>query len=101
MSPFDSSPSMDDELDNIVVLTDEDGNDVEFEFLDVVALEGREYVVLLPVEAMDAGMVVIFRIEGDGGEEEAYVALEDEDEANRVFRAFQEKNKDVFNFTDQ
>ena len=77
-----------DELENIVVLTDEEGNDVEFEFLDVVQLEDKEY-----------GEVVIFRIEGEG-EEESYIGLEDENEAEAVFKAFKEKAKDDFNFAD-
>lgn len=88
-----------DELDNIVVLTDEDGNDVEFEFLDVVQVDSKEYVILLPVEEMEKGEVVIFRIEGDG-EEESYIGLEDEAEAEKVFAAFKEKAKDDFNFAD-
>lgn len=88
-----------DELDNIVVLTDEDGNDVEFEFLDVVQVDDKEYVVLLPVEEIEKGEVVIFRIEGDG-EEESYIGLDDEVEAEKVFQAFKEKAKDDFNFAD-
>lgn len=88
-----------DELDNIVVLTDEDGNDVEFEFLDVVSVDENEYVILLPVEEMEKGEVVIFRIDGEG-EEESYIGLEDEAEAEKVFKAFKEKAKDDFNFAD-
>lgn len=88
-----------DELDNIVVLTDEDGNDVEFEFLDVVQVDDKEYVILLPVEEMEKGEVVIFRIEGEG-ESESYIGLEDETEAEKVFKAFKEKAKDDFNFAD-
>ena len=37
------------ELDNIVILNDEDGNEVKFEFLDLIELDDEEYVVLLPV----------------------------------------------------
>ncbi len=88
-----------DELDNKIILNDEDGNEVEFEFLDVVELDGTEYVVLLPVEEAEKGEVVIFRIEGEG-EDESYVSLEDEDEAERVFQAFKEKTKDEFDFAD-
>ncbi len=88
-----------DELDNIVVLTDEDGNDVEFEFLDIVQVDDKEYVILLPVEEMEKGEVVIFRIEGEG-EEESYIGLDDEAEAEKVFQAFKEKAKDDFNFAD-
>lgn len=36
------------ENDNIIVLND-DGNEVEFEFLDLIPYRGKEYVVLLPV----------------------------------------------------
>ena len=39
----------DEELDNIIVLNDENGNEVKFEFLDLVELDDEEYVVLLPV----------------------------------------------------
>ena len=37
------------ELDNIVILNDEEGKEVKFEFLDLVELDDEEYVVLLPV----------------------------------------------------
>ena len=37
-------------LDNIIVLNDENGEEVQFEFLDFIELDGEEYVVLLPVE---------------------------------------------------
>ena len=33
------------EVDNIIVLNDEDGNEVRFEFLDLVELDDEEYVV--------------------------------------------------------
>ena len=49
-----------DELDNKIILNDEDGNEIEFEFLDVVEVDDKEYVVLLPVEEAEKGEVVIF-----------------------------------------
>ena len=59
-----SEDTNNEELDNIVVLNDEEGNEVEFEFLDLIEYEGEEYVVLLPVEeADDAGEVVILKVE--------------------------------------
>ena len=54
------------ELDNIVVLNDEQGNEVKFEFLDLVELDEEEYVVLLPVTEEgeeDEGEVVILKVE--------------------------------------
>lgn len=36
--------------DNIITLNDENGNEVEFEFLDLIPYRQNEYVVLLPIE---------------------------------------------------
>ena len=88
-----------DELDNKIILNDEEGNEIEFEFLDVVEVDEKEYVVLLPVEEADKGEVVIFRIEGSE-EDESYVSLDNEEEAEKVFQIFKEKTKDEFDFAD-
>lgn len=91
------------ELDNIVVLNDEDGNEVEFEFLDLIEYEGEEYVVLLPndEEEDDAGEVLILKLEDtDSEDEESYVSVEDEEVLNKVFEIFKEKFKDEFNFVE-
>ena len=90
------------ELDNIIVLNDEEGNEAEFEFLDLIEFEGEEYVVLLPVEeADDAGEVVILKLEDTESEdEESYVSVDDEEVLNKVFEIFKEKFKDDFNFVD-
>lgn len=92
------------ELDNIVVLNDEDGNEVEFEFLDLIEYEGEEYVVLLPndEEEEDAGEVLILKLEDtDSEDEESYVSVEDEEVLNKVFEIFKEKFKDEFNFVEE
>ncbi len=92
------------EIDNIVVLNDEDGNEVEFEFLDLIQYDGEDYVVLLPTEdeGEDAGEVVILKLEDtEDDEEESYVSVEDEEILNKVFEMFKEKFKDEFNFIDE
>ena len=94
------------ELDNIVILNDEDGNDVKFEFLDLVELDDEEYVVLLPVTEEgeeDEGEVVILKVEDNDdeeSEEESYVSVDDEETLNKVFEIFKEKFKDDFDFVD-
>ena len=97
-----SEDTNNEELDNIIVLNDEEGNEVEFEFLDLIEYEGEEYVVLLPVEETeDAGEVVILKLEDTESEdEESYVSVDDEDILNKVFEIFKEKFKDDFNFVD-
>ena len=94
------------ELDNIIILNDENGNEVKFEFLDLVELEEEEYVVLLPVSEEgeeDEGEVVILKLEDtdEDAEEESYVGVEDEEILNKVFAIFKEKYKDEFNFVDE
>jgi len=97
-----SEDTNNEELDNIIVLNDEDGNEVEFEFLDLIEYEGEEYVVLLPVEeSEEAGEVVILKLEDtESEEEESYVSVDDEETLNKVFEIFKEKFKDDFNFVD-
>ena len=88
------------ELDNIVILNDEAGNEVKFEFLDLIELDEEEYVVLLPV---DDGEVVILKVEDndeDELDEESYVSIDDEETLNKVFEIFKEKFKNDFDFVD-
>lgn len=89
-------------IDNIIILNDEKGNEVEFEFLDLIEYEGDEYVVLLPVEETDeAEEVVILKLEvSDNEDEESYVSVDDEDTLMAVFNIFKEKFKEAFNFID-
>lgn len=94
------------ELDNIVILNDEEGNEVKFEFLDLVELDDEEYVVLLPITEEgeeEEGEVVILKVEDTDDEEadeESYVSIEDEEVLNKVFEIFKEKFKDDFDFVD-
>ena len=94
------------DLDNIIILNDEEGNEVKFEFLDLIELDNEEYVVLLPVTEEgeeEEGEVVILKVEDSDDEdsdEESYVSIEDEDILNRVFEIFKEKFKDDFDFVD-
>ncbi len=93
------------ELDNIVQLYDEEGNEVNFEFLDLVELDDEQYVVLLPITEEgeeEEGEVVILKLEDseEDEEKESYVSIEDEEILNKVFEIFKEKFKDDFDFVD-
>lgn len=94
------------ELDNIIVLNNENGEEVKFEFLDLVDLDDEQYVVLLPMteeNEEDEGEVVILKLEDtdDDSEEESYVSVDDEEVLMKVFNIFKEKFKDEFNFVDE
>lgn len=92
--------------ENIVILNDENGNEVKFEFLDLVELDDEEYVVLLPVtddDEEDEGEVVILKVDDtddEDSEEESYVSVDDEETLNKVFEIFKNKFKDDFDFVD-
>ena len=91
---------MTNDFDNIIVLNDENGEEAQFEFLDLIAYEDEEYVVLLPVEESDeAREVVVLKLEEiDSDAEESYVSVDDEDTLMAVFNIFKNKFKDDFNF---
>lgn len=94
------------ELDNVIILNDENGNEVKFEFLDLIEYESEDYVVLLPVledGEEDDGEVVILKVDDSDADsdEESYVSVDDEEVLNKVFEIFKEKFKDEFNFTDE
>jgi len=91
------------ELDNIIVLNDENGNEIEFEFADLIEYQDKEYVILLPVgDDEDDCEVVILQVEpGDeDSDEDAYVSVEDDAVLTAVFEIFKEKFKDEFDFAE-
>ena len=84
---------------SILTLTDENGQDVDFEYLDCIEYEGKEYLVLIPAEEED-GHIVILEIEPIDEETENYLSVEDETILNTVYEMFKEKYQDVLTFED-
>ncbi len=84
---------------SILTLTDENGNDVDFEYLDCLDYQGKEYLVLMPFDEPSTE-IVIMEIEPVDEENENYLAVEDEKTLNAVYEIFKEKYKDVLTFED-
>ena len=86
-------------VESVLVLTDEDGAEVEFEFADLLEYEGVEYVFLLPLDEEDTN-VVILQVEPDPDdpETENYLAIDDEALLETLFALFKERNKDDYIF---
>lgn len=81
------------ESENIVVLSDEDGNDLKFEHLMTLEYNKKDYIVLAPAEPMEdigADEAVILRIEQDEDGNDVYESLTDENELERVFEKYLE-----------
>ena len=85
------------EESSILMLTDENGNDVEFEYLDCIEYEGTEYLVLTPADD-EEGEIVILAVEPVDEETENYIGVENEAVLNAVFAIFREKYKDILIF---
>ena len=81
----------------IVLLQDNEGNEVEFELLDVVEYEGEEYIILIENDE-EAQDVTILKIESIDDETEEYFGIDDEEILTNVFELFKEKYKDEFDF---
>ncbi|MBK9095298.1 MAG: DUF1292 domain-containing protein [Anaerolineae bacterium] len=92
----------------IIVLSDEDGNEQEFVLVEVITVAGSDYAVLTPLDDDEADdeeeeddedkdededsetPLMILRIEKEG-DEEVLVEIEDEAEFEQVVAAWEEK----------
>ncbi len=80
---------MSDYGNNFVVLTDEDGNEVEFEHVDTIELSGETYMAFIPADINldeEAELVILKVVEENG--EEVLASLTDEAELDAAFEAF-------------
>ena len=85
----------DNELPEIIELTDDDGNVTRFEYMTTIDYEGELYVALMLADEdeeteEEEGNVVILKIEQDENGEDIYVSIEDEALADAVFQKFLE-----------
>jgi len=87
------------EESNLLSLTDENGVETVFEYLDVIEYKGKEYLILLPAED-ENGEVVILEIEPVDEENENYLSVNDDKLLNEVYDIFKEKYKDILIFED-
>ena len=87
------------EESGILTLTDENGQDVDFEYLDCIEYQGKEYLVLMPADD-ESSEIVILEVEPVDEENENYLSVGDENVLNAVYDMFKEKYKDVLTFED-
>ena len=85
------------EEESILTLTDENGDELNFEYLDCIELDGTEYLVLMPE---DSNEIVILEVQPVDEENENYVAVESEDTLDAVYQIFKDRYKDVLEFED-
>ena len=88
---------MAEDMDNIVVLTDEDGHDVQFEHIVTVTHKNKEYVCLIPIEGIDYGededenaLIFLEIIPGTDGADDVYHGVEAEKLLNELYAKYLE-----------
>ena len=84
---------------SVLTLTDENGVDIEFEYLDCIEYQGKEYLILMPMEE-ESNEIVILEVEPVDEENENYLAVNDEDVLDAVYAIFKERFADVLTFED-
>ena len=83
---------------SILSLTGDNGETLDFEYLDCIEYEGTEYLVLTPVD--EPGQLVILQIEPVDEENENYLAVEDDATLDAVYAIFKERYEDSLTFVD-
>ena len=87
------------EEEDLLLLTDENGVEHSFEYLDCIEYEGVEYLVLLPADE-ESDEIVILAVEPVDEEHENYLSVEDENTLNTMYEIFKDRFKDVLEFAD-
>lgn len=73
------------EESKIISTVDEDGNEVQFEIVDIIAIDDTEYGLLYPITDSDdeEEALVVMRLEQDG-DDYVFERIEDDDEFEKV-----------------
>ncbi len=77
--------------EQIIETTDENGNKVTFELLDIVTVEDVEYALLLPTDEKDSdeGEILVMRLKKEG-EEFSFEVIDDDEEFNKIAEYIEE-----------
>ena len=87
------------EESNFITLTDENGAEAEFEFMECIEYQGKEYLVLLPADENSAEVVILEVVPVDE-ENENYISVEDETVLEAVYAIFKDHFKDILTCED-
>lgn len=68
----------------VITLTDENGDLLDFEFVGAVELDGKEYYALIPLQDNPEREYIVLRAEDAGNDEVNLIDIEDDEEFDRV-----------------
>ena len=64
------------EIENYITLTDDNGEDISFEILDEIELNGRIFAVLIPFDDENGDVIILEIIPSDNSEDDEYISVE-------------------------
>ena len=98
MSDFIEDEEMEEENENYITLTDDDGNEVSFEVIGEVEYQERYFAVLLPFDEDDDGVVILEIMPSDDEEMGEFLSIDDEKLLNEVFEKFKNEYDGEYQF---
>ncbi len=75
----------------VITLTDEEGNEIEFEVIASLEIDGNIYYALMPVADNENGECVLLKLEKDEDGEDILSTIDDDDEYEKVADAFDDE----------
>ena len=88
----------DENAENYITLTDDDGNEVSFEIIDTVQYDERLFAVLIPFEDEDDEVVILEIMPGEEPESDEFVSVDDDELLNNVFEKFKAEYDGEYEF---
>ncbi len=74
----------------VFTLTDEEGNESDFELIGNMEIDGVTYIALLPMEGTEDEYVILKLTEDEDGDE-VLVTIDDDEEFDKVADAFEDE----------
>ncbi|MBQ3139384.1 MAG: DUF1292 domain-containing protein [Ruminococcus sp.] len=91
-------PEDEEENENYITLTDDNGEDVSFEVLGTLEYKERWFAVLLPFDEEDEGVVILELVPSEDPEFDEFVGIDDDALVNEVFEEFKKTYEGPYNF---
>ncbi len=85
--------------ESTIILTNDDGEELTLQLLDVCEYEDKEYAIMMEETDNDEAEIYIFEVvEDEEGNNASYYDVEDDDVLEAVFDIFKDEYQDVFKF---
>lgn len=99
MNEFDKNiDEQEEEQENYITLTDENGEDVSFELIGEVEYKERTFAVLIPFDEEDDGVVILEIVPTDDPEFDEFIGIDDDELLNDVFEKFKKEYNGEYEF---